>query len=403
MLHPGLRSLTLALLLTAPAGTAVAQVGSSTLDTDQLATTLITANAGVQADDIVLITGTAEDLQLLEDLAVQARRIGAHPLIVVQSDRLQRRMFVDVPAELDTQSPRLALELARIVDVQINVPTGNDPGLLADVPAERFAAVGKTFAAVDAAEREHGRRYIELSNETYPTDWRAEQFGLTREELSDLFWSAVQVEPAQLHSAGEAIRSRLEKGKTLRITHPNGTDLEVGIGGRTAYVSDGVIDEADLAKGPAGRSVWLPAGEVYVTPVPGTARGKVVVDHSFIEGQEVRDLTLEFQDGRVTSMTAASGLDRLKALYDAADDAKAEFAVVDIGLNPSLATTEGRVRTWTPAGMVTIGIGNNTWAGGDNSVNFAWNGHLAGATVTIDGETVVEDGSLKVGSVASGD
>jgi leucyl aminopeptidase (aminopeptidase T) len=403
MLHPGLRSLTLALLLTVPAGTAVAQVGSSTLDTDQLATTLITANAGVQADDIVLITGTAEDLQLLEDLAVQARRIGAHPLIVVQSDRLQRRMFVDVPAELDTQSPRLALELARIVDVQINVPTGNDPGLLADVPAERFAAVGKTFEAVDAAEREHGRRYIELSNETYPTDWRAEQFGLTREELSDLFWSAVQVEPAQLHSAGEAIRSRLEKGKTLRITHPNGTDLEVGIGGRTAYVSDGVIDEADLAKGPAGRSVWLPAGEVYVTPVPGTARGKVVVDHSFIEGQEVRDLTLEFQDGRVTSMTAASGLDRLKALYDAADDAKAEFAVVDIGLNPSLATTEGRVRTWTPAGMVTIGIGNNTWAGGDNSVNFAWNGHLAGATVTIDGETVVEDGSLKVGSVASGD
>lgn len=397
MNHPGFRAASLALLLSLPAGsTAIAQVGSSTLDTDQFAATLITANAGVQADDIVLITGTAQDLQLLEDLAVQARRIGAHPLIVVGSDRLQRRMFLDVPPELDTQSPRLALELARIVDVQINVPPGNDPDLLAEVPAERFAAVGKTFEAVDAAEREHGRRYIELSNEMYPTDWRAERFGLSREELSDLFWSAVQVEPAQLRAAGEAIQSRLEKGKTLRITDPNGTDLEVGIEGRTAFVSDGVIDESDLAKGAAGRSVWLPAGEVYVTPVPGTARGKVVVDRSFVEGQELLDLTLEFQDGRVTSMTAASGLERLKALYDAADDAKAEFAYVDIGLNPSLATTGGRVRTWTPAGMVTIGIGNNTWAGGDNSVNFGWNGHLAGATVTIDGETVVENGSLKV-------
>jgi leucyl aminopeptidase (aminopeptidase T) len=389
--------------LTAPASTAVAQVGSSTMDTDQLATTLITANAGVRADDIVLITGTAPDLQLLEDLAVQARRIGAHPLIVVQSDRLQRRMFVDVPAEFDTQSPRLALELARIVDVQISVPTGDDPGLLADVPAERFAAMGKTFQVVDDAEREHGRRYLELNNDLYPTDWRAEQFGLSREELSDLFWSAVQVEPARLQATGEAIRSRLEKGKTLKITHPNGTDLEVGIEGRTAYVSDGVIDEADLAKGSAGRSVWLPAGEIYVTPVAGTARGKVVVDRSFVEGQEVLDLTLEFQDGRVTSMTAASGLDRLKALYDAADDAKAEFAVVDIGLNPSLAATEGQVRSWTPAGMITIGIGNNTWAGGDNTVNFAWAGHLAGATLTIDGEPVVEAGSLKVGSVATGD
>lgn len=399
MLHPGLRSAILALLLTSPAGTAaVAQVGSSTLDTDQFATSLITENAGVRADDIVLITGTAQDLQLLEDLAVQARRIGAHPLIVVQSDRLQRRMFVDVPSELDTQSPRLALELARIVDVQINVPTGNEPGLLADVPPERFAAVGKTLQAIDAAQREHGRKYLELNNEMYPTDWRAEQFSLSREELSDLFWSAVQVEPARLQTAGEAIRSRLANGKTLRISDPNGTDLKVGIEGRTAYVSDGVIDEEDLARGPAGRSAWLPAGEVYVTPVPGTGRGKVVIDRSFVEGQEIRDLTLEFEDGRVTSMTAASGLDRLEALYGAADDAKAEFAYVDIGLNPSLAANKDRVRTWTPAGMVTVGIGNNTWAGGDNSSNFGWTGHLAGATVTIDGEPVVEGGSLTAAS-----
>lgn len=399
MIHAALRTVALTLLLTGPTGTAVAQIGSSTMDTDQLATALVSENAGIKANDIVLITGTAQDIQLLEDLAVQARRLGAHPMIVLQSDRLERRMFVDIPADLDTQSPRLALELARIVDVHINVPAGNDPGLLADVPPERLAAVGKTFETVDSAVREHGRRYVELSNEMYPTDWRAQQFGLSRDKLSELFWSAVQVEPARLQASGEAIRSRLAKGKTLKITHPNGTDLEVGIEGRTAYVSDGVIDETDLAQGPGGRSVWLPAGEVYVTPVPGTARGKVVVDRSFVEGQEVRDLTLEFQDGRLTSMTAAAGLDRLKAMYDAADDGKAEFAVVDIGLNPSLATTEGRIRSWTPAGMVTVGIGANTWAGGENAVNFAWVGHLAGATVTIDGEPVVEDGSLKVASV----
>jgi hypothetical protein len=65
MIGSGPRAAALALLLTASAGTAAAQVGSSTLDTDQLATTLITANAGVTADDIVLITGTAQDLQLL--------------------------------------------------------------------------------------------------------------------------------------------------------------------------------------------------------------------------------------------------------------------------------------------------------------------------------------------------
>jgi hypothetical protein len=47
------------------------------------------------------------------------------------------------------------------------------------------------------------------------------------------------------------------------------------------------------------------------------------------------------------------------------------------------------------AGMVTIGIGGNRWAGGANAEPFSLAYQLPGATVTLDGKVIVENGQLK--------
>jgi hypothetical protein len=41
-----------------------------------------------------------------------------------------------------------------------------------------------------------------------------------------------------------------------------------------------------------------------------------------------------------------------------------------------------------PSGMVTIGIGNNVWAGGENASAFAMRNYLPGSTV-IDGKALI--------------
>jgi hypothetical protein len=46
--------------------------------------------------------------------------------------------------------------------------------------------------------------------------------------------------------------------------------------------------------------------------------------------------------------------------------------------------------------MVSVGTGNNMWAGGTNNATGAAGGHLAGATVKVDGRTIVENGVLKL-------
>ena len=101
-------------------------------------------------------------------------------------------------------------------------------------------------------------------------------------------------------------------------------------------------------------------------------------------------------------MTALSGegpgFADMKADYDAVDDArKAQFAFFDLGINPNVALpAESRVGNWVPAGTVTVGTGNNTRAGGDNSVPHSITASLPGASVTLDDTPIVDAGELKL-------
>jgi hypothetical protein len=49
-----------------------------------------------------------------------------------------------------------------------------------------------------------------------------------------------------------------------------------------------------------------------------------------------------------------------------------------------------------PAGTVTVGVGNNVWAGGDNKTAYGYFVSLPGTNVTLDGKPVVEAGQLKL-------
>ncbi len=80
----------------------------------------------------------------------------------------------------------------------------------------------------------------------------------------------------------------------LALKDAGGTDFKVRVQGRPYGVSDGILTAEDIKKGPAAMNVYLPAGEVFVTPVPGTAEGKVVRALDYYQGKEINNLTLTF-------------------------------------------------------------------------------------------------------------
>jgi aminopeptidase len=367
-------------------------------DLEKLAERLVTQSAAVKEGEVVHISSGPENIELLEDIAVQVRKAGAFPLVTVNTDRMAKRMFTDVPEKYDAQLNQRDLKLAEVIDAEILIGRETAEGLFADADPKRMAARAKAVEPVVEAYVKRGVRTVEVDNGLYPNGWLAGRYSMSADDLAKTFWGGVNVDYTDLQARGAQVSAALAGGSEIHITDSNGTDLKVRVQGRKYGVSDGIISEEDLKKGTAGRSVYLPAGEVYVAPVPGTAEGKVVRAKDYYQGKEINNLVMTFSAGKLTSLAGSGpGFDLMKAAYDASGEGKDLFAAVDFGINPNVKLPQGsQIATWVPAGTVTVGVGNNVWAGGDNKTSYGYFVSLPGTTVTLDGKPVVEAGQLKL-------
>ena len=126
---------------------------------------------------------------------------------------------------------------------------------------------------------------------------------MTDDELMKTFWEGVNVDYTSLAARAEQVRNALAGGNEIQIKDTSGTDLRVRVQGRPVHASDGIISAEEAQKGGAAVSVYLPASEVYVTPVDGTAEGKISTAEREFQGREIQNLTLTFAGGKLTSLT----------------------------------------------------------------------------------------------------
>jgi leucyl aminopeptidase (aminopeptidase T) len=389
----------------APASTAAtpatpaADPAAPTVDVDQLAERIVTQSAGVKEGEVVMITGLSRDADLLEALAVAVRKQGAFPWLMYGSERLSKRMFFDVPAKYDGQQDPAEMAMAKLIDVSISLANGQTANLFEGADPARMAARGQAGVAVGEAMRANGVRSVEIGNGLYPSSFMAERMGLDQSALSKLFWDGINVDYSALQARAGEVQAKLAAGKAVHVTHPNGTDLTFSIAGRKVVASDGLISDADRKAGGAALAVYLPAGEVMTSAVAGSAKGKLVETLNYYRGKPVENLTMEFANGKLVSMTGGgAGFADLKAEYDAVKMAgKDQFTAFDLGINPNIQLpAAAKVGNWVPAGTVTVGFGNDTWAGGSNASPYGRFVNLTGATVTVDDAVVVDKGALKL-------
>ena len=201
-----------------PSETAAAPAKAAPTDLDKLADRVVTQSAGVKEGEIVLINGQPADGELLEDLAVSVRKAGGFPIVFYDTDRLDKRMFFDVPPKYDTQPDKATLGLMGLADAVINVADGTTENLFEGADPARVAARGKTGEAIGQAMLKRGVRTIELGNNLYPTPWRAQRYGMSVDGLSKLFWSGVNTDYAEVQTG--ATRSRRRSRRAAKCTSP---------------------------------------------------------------------------------------------------------------------------------------------------------------------------------------
>lgn len=216
--------------------------------------------------------------------------------------------------------------------------------------------------------------------------------------------SMVKFTPEQLTTGGlyadyegmrphcEEMARKFTEASEARVTCPQGTDVTVGLGDREGNAHPGIATEP-------GEFTALVHIEANISPPEGTTEGTVVFDGAIPNldiGVLTEPVTMEIEDGAVTSVDGGREARRIESVWDDHDDpAVYNIAQLAVGMNPECEEFNG----WFSNdhgryGNVHFGIGTSSNLGGTTRAPVHFDAMMAEPTLELDGETVVEDGEF---------
>jgi leucyl aminopeptidase (aminopeptidase T) len=342
----------------------------------------------------------------MEAVAVEVIRAGGVPAMYVRTPGIARAYFQERPVQLiqaaDSADAVLYGNELRYTNLFVNFPQSEDPeGLWREASADtaRMRALTASWeitqARIDSLRNESRARFVYVNYP--PTRSNLARSGMDSTSFARMQWGAVTADYAQIERSGRAIADLMQRGRTMRITTPAGTDLRLQLAGRPAAVNSGIMPanhaQAQLA---ALRTVSLPGGQVSVAPLETVATGRVVLPRSTCDGQPLVNARFAFRSGRLSGFSADSGGACIDNYLNRNASPADRFGFVVIGLNPALQPVESGIGyyPWSASGVVHIGVGNNADLGGGNSTPAGQGFSLTKATVEIDGTVIVRNGRL---------
>ncbi|HEY8083613.1 MAG TPA: aminopeptidase [Solirubrobacterales bacterium] len=196
---------------------------------------------------------------------------------------------------------------------------------------------------------------------------------------------------AKLRERGELVSQALSEGAEVRITCPHGSDLRLGLEGRTAIPDAGVLTEP-------GAFGNLPCGEGFIAPVEGTAEGTLVIDGSIAGvGKVEAPVSLTIRDGHLAEATNAEGV-RLLELLGAHGPDGTNVAELGIGTNEAATLTGNILEDEKILGSAHVAFGASAAIGGTVQVPVHLDCVIREPTVEVDGTLLVRSGELLTGT-----
>jgi aminopeptidase len=375
-------------------------------DARDLASRVLAAAGGISPGEIVMLDGGLHTVPFMEAVAVEVMRAGGVPAVYVRTDRLSRAYFTERPGQLvaisDSADAVLYGHELGYASVFINFPQSEDSEALwqemsADTARMRLftASWARTQPRIDSLRNRSRARFVYVNYP--PTRSATRRSGMDAAEFTRMQWSAVTTDQQRMTRAGRVIADLLERGRMMRITTANGTDLRIPLAGRPPAVNAGVMPAGFPAAQLASlRTVSLPGGQVSVAPLETGGAGRAVLRRSDCGGGTLVNARFQLQAGRLVGFSADSGAACVTAYLSGNTTPADRIGYVLIGLNPGLhAVAAGSgYFPWSGSGIVHLGIGNNADLGGNNSTPAGMAFAIVDATLEIDGQVVLREGRL---------
>ncbi len=355
-----------------------------------LADRVVNSSLRVKPDETVIVNTWQHTISLANDIAFEARKAGAVPIIRLETDELWWKALNKIPSENLRKPERHGLQMLEETNVSIMLGGPEDPATYRRVDGTKLAASFESFQAWYEKVREKKIRVADLLIGQV-TKQRARTYGFNYAGWRRTVENASNVDYAKMAQLGKKIANIFDSGKHVEVIS-SGTKLTMEIGSHPANVEDGIVDQQDMDRGFLFTSI--PAGLVVTAPLPSSAQGMIKFDLPRAQkGRLIKGLTWEFQNGQVVKASADKYADAFLDLYNPATGDKDRIASLSIGINPA-SKPIGYTNDDIGLGIVSIGIGENQYLGGNNRSEFGFTGSFSKATLKIDGKTLVGKGRL---------
>lgn len=207
---------------------------------------------------------------------------------------------------------------------------------------------------------------------------------------------AMKVDWNKMAKRTKKIAQWVNKAKNIKIKAPNGTDLIFSKKGRKAKADMGILTRK-------GSCSNLPAGEVFVAPVEGTANGRLILE--WAPTRKLKSpITLKIKNGMVVEITGDEEdeeyVDFLRTKFSERPE-NANIAEFGIGTNNMAKRPNNILESEKILGTIHIALGDNSSFGGKVSTPFHQDFVFFKPTVMLinkDGgeKTLLKNGKLVV-------
>ncbi|MGH3022839.1 MAG: aminopeptidase [Gaiellaceae bacterium] len=357
---------------------------------ERLAGVLVDYSTAVREGDLVCIDTTPAARPLVHAIWQRVLRAGGHPHLRIELDGAADILLAEgSDAQLDWVSPLRRAEVER-ADVRIAVE--------ADFNTRSNTGVDPARQARHARAREPlRRRYFERSNAgelrsvvtLYPTEAAAQDANRSLDEYEDFVYHAGLLDGDDPVGAWSGLGERyarladwLGERREIRVVG-EGTDLRLGVGGRTWVPCDGREN--------------FPDGEVFTGPVETEVEGSIRFTYpASFGGRRVSGIELEFGGGEVVRARAERGEEFLHEML-ALDDGARHVGEFSFGLNEAVTEFTGHTLFDEKiGGTVHLALGASyPESGGQVQSALHWDlvcDLRSASEVYADGELVYRDG-----------
>jgi len=295
-------------------------------------------------------------------------------------------------AQLDYVSPIRKL-IAETFDASLNIWSEHNTRSLSGIDGTRMARTAKAGAAVNKVFFDRAAKgELRWCLTVYPTHAMAQEADMSLGDYREFVYGAMMLNEddpvAYWKKTGQEQKKWVEwlKGHDKVVLKGSSVDLSLSVKERVFIPCDGQLN--------------FPDGEIFTGPVEDSVKGWIRFKYPAIEyGQEVTDIQLWFEDGKVVKESASKNQELLTAQLntDAGSRTLGEFG---IGVNCGITRfTKNMLFDEKMGGTIHLAVGAGyPESGSKNDSGIHWDMlcDMNDAEILVDGETFYKNGKIVI-------